>query len=266
MQNAKCKMQNEMRYSGNGPAIFISFIIAFLFIAFGLLAPDHSPQTTVQADTTAPKSTGMSAAPELAKTNDKELRLVLERTLREHAVIIDWIYRRLRDDIDLINEIIPDSGAAATSYGSCYGNGIEWWVTHAPNAVPLGWYNIADSHWESYISDGPSDGVLHDGRGKLTVSSAGYYLVCYSLSLQAEEDSADLYAGIEVNGSGTAEAAGRSYFGTISAYEIDNFSSSAILTLADDDYVELAVYFENDESDSPLLVEEFHLNVIKLGI
>ena len=94
MKNVKYTMKNYFRF-------FVC--LAFLFLVWILLSTENCELRTAQADTGAPKSTGLTSIPDLEKLGNKELRQVLEQVLAEHARAIDTIHRLLLNDIDTIN-------------------------------------------------------------------------------------------------------------------------------------------------------------------
>ena len=136
-------------------------------------------------------------------------------------------------------EIKPDGdlifvGTAGLPYGSCYGNHIGW---SQANAVQNTWYNVSDVD----MNDGQLHRVTHDGSGKLTVTDPGRYLISWSCCFEDNVANDHIEVGVEINGGGSAEAAGQGHLENKFASEEEHLSSSCIFDLADNATIEVAI-------------------------
>lgn len=149
--------------------------------------------------------------------------------------------------------------AAATGhsgvYGSCYGNEIGW--TQAA-AVQNTWYEVSDAD----MADGALAGVTHDGNGKLTVGSAGKYLVVYSVVVESSAINKHIMSLISV--SGTEQDAGRCHFELITANAQVPMCGTAVLTLDANATVEVSVG-TTDTGTPDLAVDHLNISVVKVG-
>ena len=142
-------------------------------------------------------------------------------------------------------------------YGSCYGNHIAW---SQANAVQNTWYNVSDTD----MTDGELNGVTHDGNGKLTVSKAGKYLINYSISYEDDAANDHVEVGIEISGSGSANAAGISCSENKFANEEEHLSGTAIIELAASATIELAVR-TTDAVTPTVTIDSMNLTVARIG-
>jgi len=148
-------------------------------------------------------------------------------------------------------------GGSGLSFGSCYGNHIAW--TQA-NAVHNTWYNISDSD----MADGILNNVAHDGSGKLTVTYAGMYLISYTICYSNDTANDHVEAGIEVSGSGSANAAGQSHSENKFANEEEHLSGMAILDLAASATIEIAIR-TTDEVTPDFMIGGLNISVLQVG-
>jgi len=149
------------------------------------------------------------------------------------------------------------TGTLIVGYSTCHRNPIGW---SQVAAVQNTWYNIVDSDMVS----GPLLNVTHDGNGKLTVTKPRIYLVSYSICFQDNVANDHIEAGIEVNGSGSAEAAGQCHLENKFANEEEHMSSSTILELAANATIELAIR-TIDAGGPTISVQAINLTCIKIG-
>jgi len=167
------------------------------------------------------------------------------------------------DTNDLIVSSTGDTkwtGTAGLVFGTCYGNHIAYDVNSGGTASQNVWYNIADSD----MTSGPLNNVTHDGNGKLTVTEPGMYLVSYSICFQDNVANDHIEVGIEVSGSGSADAAGRCHLENKFANEEEHMSSSTILDLADNATLEMAI--RTTDSDDPVIsVQAINLTAVIVG-
>lgn len=140
-------------------------------------------------------------------------------------------------------------------YGSCYGNEIGW--TQAAAAAGT-FYEVSDTD----MTDGELNNVTHDGNGKLTVTIAGRYLITYSVSLEADAANIHLVSAISVNG--TEISPGRNHFHRASASAAIPLASTAIVSLAANDTIEVAVATA-DAGTPTLSVEHLNISVLQIG-
>lgn len=148
-------------------------------------------------------------------------------------------------------------GAAGLSFGSCYGNHIGW---SQASAVQNTWYNISDAS----MNDGQLNGVAHDGSGKLTVTYAGMYLVNYGCCFEDDAANDHVEVGIEISGSGSANAAGQGHLENKFANEEEHLSSSCILDLAANATIEIAIR-TTDAGTPTISVQAVNMSALQVG-
>lgn len=112
------------------------------------------------------------------------------------------------------------------------------------------------------------NGVTHDGNGKLTVTEPGMYYISYQLSIECDTVNKHVQCGIELNGSGSAEAQGQNHF------EIANVAALAstqvslcgggIFDLADNTTIEVAAR-TTDAGTPDISVDHLMIQVILIG-
>jgi len=158
--------------------------------------------------------------------------------------------------IDTTDMVFTTSGSGLP-YGSCWGNEIAW--TQA-SAAQNTWYNISDAD----MTDGQLNLVTHDGSGKLTIAKAGRYLINYSASCESSDPNIHLEVGIEITGSGSAINDGRQHVITFTANEQYALSSTAIISLAANDTIEIAVR-TTDTGTPNLSVDHLNITIIQIG-
>ena len=160
----------------------------------------------------------------------------------------DWIFP---------GDLLFTGAGKGLQYGSCYGNHIAW--TQA-SAVQNTWYNVSDA---SMIT-GLLNGVTHDGNGKLTVTEPGVYYVSYSMCFENDNANDHVEVGIEVSGSGSANAAGQAHLENKFASEEEHASSSCLLDLADNATVELCIR-TTDAATPDFEVQAINLAIFQIG-
>lgn len=140
-------------------------------------------------------------------------------------------------------------------YGSCWGNEIGW---SQASAAQNTWYQISDTD----MTDGQLNLVTHDGSGKLTVTKAGRYLVNYAWSGDCSGVAKHVQLGISV--SGTVGNDGVNHFYTTTASEQYSVSGTAILDLAANAYVEIAMR-TTDTGDPTLTTDHLNFTMVQVG-
>ena len=169
---------------------------------------------------------------------------------------LDELYRKVAAMERRLEELrLPEHTIAA--YGSVYGYHIGW---SQANAVQNTWYNISDAD----IADGQLLNVTHDGEGELTVLKPGIYLVTYQMEYEDTIANNHLEAGIEVSDSGTGELAGLSCSENKFANEEEHLAGCAILDLAADDTLEVAIR-TIDAGASTISVDTMDLTAVMIG-
>jgi len=143
-------------------------------------------------------------------------------------------------------------------FGSCYGNHIGWQQVAAAQNT---WYNIASAN----INDGQLHNVTHDGNGMLTVTEPGMYLITYSLCYEDDKANDHLEVGIEISSSGAAEAAGQTHSENKFAGEEEHLGGCAILDLADNATIELAIRTTDGAPAPTIDVVGINICVTKIG-
>jgi len=149
------------------------------------------------------------------------------------------------------------TGPLIVGYGTCYGNHIGW---SQAAAVQNTWYNISDSDMVS----GLLRNVTHDGNGKLTTTKPGHYFISYSICFEDNVANDHIEAGIEISGSGSANAAGQCHLENKFANEQEHMSSSTILELAAGTTIELAIR-TIDAGGPTISVQAINLTCKKIG-
>ena len=144
-------------------------------------------------------------------------------------------------------------------FGSCYGNDIAWTQVAAQNT----WYNVSDAD----MLDGVLHNVAHDGSGKLTVTYAGMYKVDYVVAAECDTQNKHLETGIEVTGSGSANAAGQNHIHLPNNAQSANtewaISGTCILDLAASATLEFAI--RTTDAGNPTITIS-HLNIVCIQI
>ena len=142
-------------------------------------------------------------------------------------------------------------------FGSCYGNHIAW---AQAAAVQNTWYNVSDAD----MLDGVLHNVAHDGSGKLTVTYAGMYHVVYTICFENDTANDHVETGIEVTGSGAANAAGQAHTENKFANEEEHMSGNCILDLAASATLEVAIR-TTDAATPDFTVHAVNLVCVQLG-
>lgn len=161
------------------------------------------------------------------------------------------------DPFNVPGDLVFVGAGKGLVYGSCYGNHIAW--TQAA-AVQNTWYNISDAD----MVDGLLNKVTHDGDGKLTVTEAGVYKTSYSVCFEDDVANDHIEVGIEVSGSGSANAAGQAHVENKFANEEEHLGSSCILDLADNATVEVAIR-TTDAGTPTITIHAVNLVVFQIG-
>ncbi len=140
------------------------------------------------------------------------------------------------------------------AYGSFYSNTTAW----SQAAVAETWYNIIDAS----IADGQLYKVTHDGNGKLTTTVAGIFLVNYSLTFQSNGANDHVEVGIEVTGSGSADANGQAHSESKFANQEEPIASTCILSLAANATLEVAI--RTEDGGTTLSVQHINLTAYQI--
>ena len=156
-----------------------------------------------------------------------------------HHVEDDGTLRLSADDVANYVQFGADGspvfvGTAGLVFGSCYGNHIAWVQAAAAQNT---WYNVSDAD----MNDGMLHSVTHDGDGLLTVTEPGMYLIQYSVCFEDTIANDHVEVGIEINGSGSANAAGQCHLENKFANEGEHAGSSCVLDLADNATIEVCI-------------------------
>ena len=112
--------------------------------------------------------------------------------------------------------------------------------------------------------DGELNLTTHDGSGKLTVTKAGRYLINYSITWEDTTANDHTEVGIEVSGSGSANPAGITHSETKFANEEQTQSGTAILSLAANDTIELAIR-TTDANTPTISVQDVNITMVHIG-
>lgn len=155
------------------------------------------------------------------------------------------------------NGIVQFISTGGLPFGSCYGDHIGW---SQAAAVQDTWYNIVDAS----MINGQLNGVTHDGNGKLTVTIEGMYLINYSATIEVNTANDHFEMGIEIDGSGSANAAGHAHTESKFANQEHALSSTAILDLAANATIEIAIR-TLDVATPTLSVQDLNVTIVQLG-
>ena len=151
------------------------------------------------------------------------------------------------------------SSGGGLPFGSCYGNDIGWSQAAAQNT----WYNVSDAD----MVDGVLHNVAHDGSGKLTVTYAGMYKIDYCVSYECDTQNKHVETGIEISGSGSANAAGHNHIHLPNVAAMANtewaVSGTCILDLAASATIEFAI--GTTDAGAPTITVD-HLNIVCIQI
>jgi hypothetical protein len=179
-------------------------------------------------------------------------------TMTFQANTNDGVLKWMEDeDYFEFGDDVTFADGAGLFHGSCYGNDIGW---SQANAVQNTWYNISDAD----MADGVLNGVTHDGSGELTVTYAGMYLVNYSLSFEDDTVNDHIEVGIEVSGSGSANAAGQNHTESKFANEEEGIGGTCILDLAASATIEVAIR-TTDNNTPTISVQHVNLTCVLVG-
>ena len=140
-------------------------------------------------------------------------------------------------------------------YGDCYGHEIAWVQASAAQNT---WYEISHAGF----TDGAFVEVSHDGNGKLTIGTAGKYLVSYSVAVQTSVANKHIETAISVNG--TEQNNGAMHFTIPAANAAMPMAGQAILDLAAGDTVQVSVR-TTDSGTPSIQVDHVNLTVLWIG-
>ena len=90
------------------------------------------------------------------------------------------------------------------------------------------------------------------------------YLIGYSICFEDNQANDHLEGGIEINGSGAAEAAGQCHLENKFANEWEHMGSSTILDLADNSTIEIAIR-TIDAGTPTISVHAVNLTCVQIG-
>ncbi|MFC1736925.1 hypothetical protein ACFL1X_12480 [Candidatus Hydrogenedentota bacterium] len=158
--------------------------------------------------------------------------------------------------VDITGDFNWIGSTSGFQFGAEYGNNIGWTQS---NMVQNTWYNISDSSMTTGEINGSVSG---DGNGKLTAGKAGKYLINYSVCYICNADVL-IHTGIEVNGSGTANVAGRAL--SQSGTNDKSLSGTAILDIAANQTIEIAIMTSTAGGTVDIEVSCLNLNITQLG-
>ena len=158
---------------------------------------------------------------------------------------------KMVSDLYHIPTILPP-----VAHGCCHGTGIAW---AQALAVQNTWYPISDAD----MADGELHNAEHDGNGKITIYSAGHYLVLWSMS--GGNDKNDDDTEIAIRKSGVITTHGKVTFQTPKANYLFSKSGQAMLGLTANDYIEVAIR-TIDNNTPTLSVDTLNLSVILIDV
>jgi hypothetical protein len=146
-------------------------------------------------------------------------------------------------------------GGAGLVFGSCWGNEIGWTQI---NAVQNTWYDISDAD----MDDGQLHNVTHDGSGQLTVLEPGMYRAAWTIATEVSTALKHIQITFSVNGAATND--GMNHIEPPSANRQQAAAGVAILDLADNDTVEVAIR-TTDAGTPNLSVDHLNITLTQIG-
>ena len=149
----------------------------------------------------------------------------------------------------VISDCIFEGDDTGLPYGSCWGNEIGW---SQANAAQNTWYAISDAD----MSDGQLHNVTHDGSGKLTLTTAGRYLINWSWA--GDCNTVGKHVQLGISKSGSVQSDGMNHFYTATASQEYTASGTAILDCAASATIEVAM--RTTDTGTPTLTTD-HLNI-----
>ena len=163
----------------------------------------------------------------------------------------------LHSGASVIGDWVFTVAGAGLPYGSCYGNHIGWSQAAAAQNT---WYNISDAD----MADGQLNLFTHDGSGKLTATKAGVYLINYNITFEDTVANNHIEVGIEIDSSGTANAAGISHSENKFVSEEEALSGTCILALTAGQTIELSIQ-TTDATTPDISVQDINLTAVMVG-
>ncbi len=148
-------------------------------------------------------------------------------------------------------------GNSGLPFGGAHGDHIGWSVAASQNV----WYNIVDADME----DGELRGVTHDGNGKLTVTEPGMWMVQYNMTIFTSVANEHVETGIEISGSGSADAHGIDHIETKFVNQEAHMSGMAILDLANNATLEIAIRTTDTDPGPTISVDDLHMIAVLIG-
>jgi hypothetical protein len=113
------------------------------------------------------------------------------------------------------------------------------------------------------MADGQLSGVTHDGSGKLTLATAGKYLVNYSCS--AECNTVNKHVQFAISVSGTEVGDGIAHWDTASPNQQFHVSGTAILAITAGQTIEVSIR-TTDAGAPDLSVDHLNITVLQVGL
>jgi len=173
-----------------------------------------------------------------------------------------WVQREFEAIEQALGSIIRTTDGRLLSqagwkpcYGSMTGEEFGWVKSSAAQNT---WYEISHSG----MSDGYlSSGVTHDGSGKLTIATAGQYLVSYSITFEVSGANKHMETAISI--SGTEQTPGQSHCETAAANLEVCIGSHAILNLSAAATVEISIR-HTDTGAVQITVDDLNVVVVRL--
>ena len=186
----------------------------------------------------------------------------IENTLQEHKANVS-AHATMRanlaaGNITMTGDLTFVGSGSGIPYGFVEGDHIIWIQA---KAVQDTWYNISDSDMSTrYLNT-----ITHDGNGKMTIAKAGIYKVSFNVAYEVSAANVHIEIGIEVNGSGSADAVGPHAHTTskFSNQEQDNVAKG-YMNLAANSTIEVAIR-TTDAGIPDFIVDNVHLTCDMIG-
>ena len=197
-------------------------------------------------------------ADDITNEEIKEITIDMQERVSDEEQSIYKSEFSTQEDIAFLKRRLTVLENSRPPYGFVEGDHINW--TQA-NAVQNTWYNISDADMVTRFLNA----VAHDGSGKMTVKKAGIYQVGFNVAYEVNAANVHMELGIEVNGSGTANATGPHVHTTskFSNQEQDS-GSSALMDLAANATIEVAIR-TIDAGTPNFIIDNVHLTCVMVS-
>lgn len=182
-------------------------------------------------------------------------------TIDDHSIVRgDGGAKAVQDSGITIDDagLLSFAASAGLMMGSCYGDHIGW---SQAGAVQNTWYNISDAGMVS----GVLRNVNHNGSGLLTVLEPGLWAIFYAITFEVNQANEHIDVGVEIDGSGSANAFGITHLETKFINSETHLSGFAPLILADNATIEIAISTKDPAPAPNITVDDLLIMAILIG-